>query len=558
MREGTNFMRLKSYLMIISTTTLGVSATHASQSKDVKKIDSAIIEQSSDFLKNFNAHPANAFSELKTYNEIAEMGSKAAWNEKTRSPASVPSEALMSIEYREMRDRFLNAKTDADIASLMNDLTDPAKFSKFPRDLQFFAARVRPVKAFAGMVYRMQKITSRTRMAQEMALGALRGILEQIHIRFADLGIDGSEDLHAVALFQYLTKPQAGYLSVCESEASLQNYFASHIYNEIKESAKIIEGMNLSDPIVMDAKLRFGIDSFGSAKNMQRFHFIGEGEKFAILARMHRRMAGLATFVAFDFRGFVDYRKELGQKYGWDVGNIFTPIGGLTREERVNVTKAGKFRKDFPNLFALKSTPTVKYEGPYAPLKDKMIPIGQSWTMAAYQHFHLSVGYVESAWKAFQNKEHGSSFVVDNELFEAQSDEITETIANMRGLTASLADAKSEFTLYSKVKKKAITVNFREFFVKPPQSLNDLLPTSFAKGEAGANSDSLVTRTVAGQKVSYRDYERGRAIGWNKKVYSNLFPEILNDKAQVDDYQGALISSRGGRMVSTALMSFVR
>ncbi|MGE0631665.1 MAG: hypothetical protein AB7O96_04615, partial [Pseudobdellovibrionaceae bacterium] len=70
-------------------------------------------------------------------------------------------------------------------------------------------------------------------------------------------------------------------------------------------------------------------------------------------------------------------------------------------------------------------------------------------------------------------------------------------------------------------------------------------------------SNAMVVTTINGKQTAYRDHTQGRATGWDQAAFKKIFPDLANGN-QVDENQKILMSSRGGRLASSVLFSFVR
>ncbi|MGE0633133.1 MAG: hypothetical protein AB7O96_12030 [Pseudobdellovibrionaceae bacterium] len=512
----------------------------------------------------------------KTYSNIDKLDTQVAETikiEKTRTPAnaSVASEGGMSPALKTLRNRYLNdVKTGADLGRLLNEMD--RNYDSYPDDAKFFAARLMPVQAFEGFAWKMLPIIRQSRMAQEAAVGILRGLSSQLNIRFPDNEND--------AVFQYMTQPQAGDATAFhgnfanlnvqfvpkgddKGERIMQMYMSRMMVGDpdspgkITQAIKRIEALNFSNnPIVMDAKVRFGDSMMDNNSDPKRFHFIGDAERYAVLSRMHRRMATLSVLLAYDFNGFIEYRQEIAHHLGVDIAkskaketaadalgerlaartglNHAFELQGLTRENRVGPNGV---IKSYPNLFKLRTDSQREYKGEFKALQGKALPIGNIYTIAAYHHLERSVDFMNASWKLMNSPGHTSSNILEVEFLGARDKEITEALKAMADMTPAASAPTGRYVLHSVIENKTVAVDLRNFFFYPPQNLQSLLPKSFDKGANGANkSNAMVVTTINGKQTAYRDHTQGRATGWDQAAFKKIFPDLANGY-QVDEIQ---------------------
>ncbi len=533
----TRFSNLSAVLLSTLLPIAGFAATHATQTKaaaldpftgmtQATEIDGILNEP-----EQVNALAKKFFSER---------------NNRTPDAAITLSERSLSDKYIEFEKRYFDEtkiKTPADFAALLEELDK--NYDGYPEDMKLLVARITPLRQMGGFFWRVIPILSKARMTQEIGSGALRAVYSQMAIKFPD-NVDK-------VVFQYLTQPQPGLLQQFTSERDLQVFAHVTLYPALKTSIKRIEGLNLAaKPVVFDARLRFGEDSFpGSSTN--RFHLVGEAERFTMLSRLHRRLFMIAVFCAYDLDGLMKYRAAVGKKLGVDVaalqelnplssyfGDAQAELGGITRETRVAMMKK------FPNLYKLRSAD-----------EPATTSFGKRAMVLAYSHFRMHVSYLSNAWKVLQKSGRAGTSVLDPEFFESRKEQIGDAMEVASNLVPK--DAAAAYPIHSNRlgSDNVVHVNVRNFFYNPPADLKNLLPNSFDKGDTRADKNGWIKAEVGGKSVIFRDYAKGRAIGWNVNEYKKLFPDAKNP-ADIATIERNLNSTLNGRLISGMLVPFVR
>lgn len=465
-------------------------------------------------------------------------------NNRTPDAAVTLSERNLSSKYIELEKRYFDEsriKTPADFAKLLEELD--TNYDTYPEDVKLLVARISPLRKMGGFFWRVLPMLNHARMAQEVGSGALRAVYAQMAIKFPD-NVDK-------VVFQYLTQPQEGLLEQFASERDLQVFAHLSLYPALKTSIKRIEKLNLTDkPVVFDARLRFGEDSFpGSSTN--RFHLVGEAERFTMLSRLHRRLFMIAVFVSYDLDGLMKYRAAIGKKMGVDVaglqelnpmssyfGGAQAEIAGLTRETRV------KMMSKYPSLYTLRSAN-----------EPASTSFGKRAMILAYNHFRMHVLYLTNAWQVLQKSGRAGNSVLDPEFFESRKEQIDEAMSVAVKLVPK--DVSEAYPIHSNRLGKIVHVNIRNFFYNPPTDLKKLLPTEFDKGDSRADKNGWIKAEVDHKPVIFRDYSKGRATGWNVAEYKKVFPDVRSPE-DVATVERTLNSTLNGRLISGMLVPFAR
>ncbi|MBL7715273.1 MAG: hypothetical protein JNL01_07360 [Bdellovibrionales bacterium] len=512
--------------------------------------------------------------EIASQEQIAKFTKDSIdWVKSKRSPAAAagsPSESLISKEFKGYRDRYLGAKKTSELVDLIDDLN--TNYSKLKEnDTKFFAARMLMIKSLGGVIWKMIPLIEKTRMAQEVAAGMLRGMYEQLDIRFPDA--------QNKVVFEYMTQPQAGDTEQFKTVSDIQDKLVmAKLYPAIISSIKKLEAIDLKkEPIVFDTALRFGDEEATITQSHHRYKWVGEAERFAMLARLHRRASNLLLFTAYDLNDFIPFRQTIAKKLGFDVvkGEVTgADIAGLDRKTRTAIAK----RYSFPLDSAVVSVKKIKVPAgfpnptPFGPAWVTLpfwvdgaskVVFGEQQSKAAYQHLSAAVTYGQSAFDAMvaESKDEGALSVIDPALFAGRKDQIKDALKTMRAMipevVAKDTATKAPYTLHDLSGGRKIVVDVKGFYYHPPRNLTELFPTQFDAGAGKSDKGGWVTVKVDGKETQYRDYSKGRAIGWNKAVYAKLFPGLPSGD-QVDDYQRILLRTCGARFLTSGLFGFVK
>ena len=476
---------------------------------------------------------------------IEKIKSGFEYESKNRSPADSGDPTLESTSktFQIYRTRYLSLKTTSELTQFLNDLeTNYASFKD--NDIKFFAARILPSKHMAGFFWRMIPLIRKNRMSQEVASGVLRGLYEQIAIRFP------SEQNKVV--FEYLTQPQNAYYDTFNSVDDIQKFVVNQFEPSLEKSIARLEQIKITTPIVMDTELRFGEDGFAATSSHKQFKWIGNAELSATISRLHKKCSSLLVFSAYSLNDYIAYRKEIARDLGIDTltSNDYFPITGLDRKTRVEILNK------YPHLFERITAPLV--------VKGKKVEYGKHQMVSAYFHLARSVFYIQTAWNQIaieaKNKHHLyniNASVIDPDLFGSKASEIDAAMENLSAMISPLNAKSSTFILHESIHGQKASVDLKSFYLNPPQNLHSLLPNEFSPGDPRANKGGWVTVSIGNTKTQYRDYSKGRATGWNKEAYHNLFPS-LTDGHDVDDYQRILLRTCGARYTSSLLFGFVK
>ena len=116
-------------------------------------------------------------------------------------------------------------------------------------------------------------------------------------------------------------------------------------------------------------------------------------------------------------------------------------------------------------------------------------------------------------------------------------------------LTAMEGMVKGPIEMRSFVTGKTLQVDLPSFYSNPPESLQNLLPTKFEQGPEFFQKKAAGSEEV----LKYRNYLKGRAIGWEISAFKPYFPGLKND-GDVAEAARILSQAWGGGLLAAPMM----
>ena len=485
--------------------------------------------------------------------------------ESKRRPAGsseVGTEDMLSKEYVQFRNQLLKSKSGADFEKAITTYNNNYKnIPNTARDLQFTIARLAAWLPMKGIIWRMTPMLHNTTTTQALLLASLKNFTEQVEINMPDS--------HVEAQMLFLTMPTADLLGKeFHTEGDFINFLATDVYQALKTAVERLSVIQMHNdgpsgkplPIVFDGKIRFGNNAFNNGyDDYERFKILGEAERTASIARIHRRMYSISTMAAYNWNGHLALRKEIGKKFGYASAKatLFEALPGvdntylnsITREERTSIIR------QYSKLYV-------------------RTPNGQSWMSRAYFHLHESGKYLAKTWDNIKNNTSDFVAQLDPEVFMARKEQVEAGIMNINKLVGAYGDGVSGRTkINGGLSGDEVEVDMKAFFEHSPEDFKKLLPIGFA-GNEDLDSlkklpeyKSLTTKkrdtmqiTFPGKKpVTFRNYMYGRATKWDTSAdaYGTLFPSLKGSE-DVATAMRILNEARGTRILTSGLTMFIR
>lgn len=533
--------------------TLVVSAKSLSKSKTTEPTSNI---ESSEYNQ---AVAMNA--ELLTDEMIIKLGKEAVAEEAKRKPSSegFGSEDQFSDEYVSFRDQFLKVKTGTEFYDLVSAYD--AKYDSLPTDLKYTVARIAPWLPLRGIFWRMTPLVHKNLMSQQMLVVTIKNMAEQMEINVPD------SHVQAQMLFLSLPVPDLMGKEI-NDEAGLVTYLSGEVLNSLQKSIKRLESLTKmmwkdskgkEHAIFYDAKLRFGRNAFNQTgyDDFERFKAIGNGERFAAIARVYRRAYNITFMKSYNWNGYLALREDIGSLFGMGLARatLFDTVSSnnqylrsVSRQARVN-----KFKK-YPKLLTLN-------------------PDGKQWMALSYSNLHKSGLYLEQAWESVQ-KNNSPLAMLDPDVFTGRSEQIELGLSNIKKLVGSSGrGASGETIITGAISGDEVVVNLKGFFENPPKDLKKLLPTQFNQNEdlkmvssekayskvKSVKNDIMEVSFPGKGATRFRNYLYGRAVAWDASAegYGVLFPKLSNGK-EVGEAMRILNEARGTRSVTSGITLFIR
>lgn len=416
-----------------------------------------------------------------------------------RKIANAVSEEMMSPEFRNFRDRFLKITTSEQYDAMLNELE--AGYSKYPTDMKYVAARMAPLKNLRGFLYKLTPVMEREKITHSYFLTVVRRMVAQMTLFFP---FD-----HADATFEYFAKPymeNGNLVSQYKTLREFQNHLGLGLYPSMIESANRIASLNFSkDKVIWDNKIMNGSESF--VDDIARFRILGEAERNATMFRLHRGMAFLNRFVAYNIENLMPYVKDMGKLYGID--GFFSEVDGAPSYVRVKVAR----KKKYKDLFTLSKN-------------------GKEWMTQSLGHIQESVKYLRLLNEELKDAPANSFARINPVRVAAWEREINSGLETLEAVVNGPTELRSPVT------GEVIQVNLPAFYTNPPSDMKKFLPIAWDTSSKTIKTDMKVKKTVFSKNdkkdvqvpVEYRNYYWGRPTAWNASYYKTYFPSIKNDQ----------------------------
>ncbi|OQW48182.1 MAG: hypothetical protein A4S09_13820 [Proteobacteria bacterium SG_bin7] len=497
--------------------------------------------------------------------------------DRTPSGAARPSEDLISPEMKKLRDKLISVRNGQALYDVLSDYNRRYESLKF-NDTKFVVARMSTLLPFRGFIWRAVPLAHKVVVTQEALLATVKNYAEQVMINSPKSQIKAHLNFLSLPPPEAFTDEEVRFTS----EGRLVAFLAGPVYDTLREAIRrlgklpmyVIQPDGSKTPMVFDAKIRWGEQAFtadDSYDSYDRFKIVGDAEKYATIARYHRRMAGISQLAAYNYQGHLKLREEIGRKFGIDIvkskSDIFSWgsdqddnfIDGVTREERVKIISGNKYT----GLYKKQS---------------------QEWMNSAYTNLEGAHISLTKAWDAIKHNNDKTSWdyqMLDPEVLVGRKEQIESGLSNMSIMFSSPGQP-----IKSAMSGDQLVVNLKGFYDSAPDDLKDLLPTqfdhnedadvvSFVKNSEGQlkfkdqKKSDIILMTKNKKTQPWRNYFYGRATGWSSEKYSKLFPCIggtggeecknhVNSKLTVADAMRILNETRGARMLATNITPFIR
>lgn len=413
---------------------------------------------------------------------------------------------LMSKEYKAFRTKFLTLKTPEELDAYLTELD--SKYDTYPDDLKLTVALITPWKVMKSFVYKTYPLATKEKITHS-------AIVTQILNTASFIKINLPTD-QWMAGFKYVTEPMS--LDVDQERIStveeLQSFVGEKVYPELLKSANRISKIKISEKMIWDNKLLYGVGSFSD--NFKRFKTFGEAERFAVLSSLHANMAAAARFQAYNVTDLVPFMKEIASLYGYDSA-LFSEVDGVTAKKIQNVLMKPKYK----NLFVLR-------------------PNGAQNMASAYKHMKESTRLGLISWTETRDRGADENDLFNSEFVTAMTTRVDRNAEIIERVMMGPTTLRSDLT------GEVIDVNFPNLYLNPIKDLKSLAPIAFEEGPKHIN------KLISNKKFQFRNYFYGRAIKWNESAYRNIFPELKSGE-NVSNYVRILNQSSGSELITSVV-----
>ncbi len=427
------------------------------------------------------------------------------------------------------------AKSADDLDKLLRTLDQNFTAGKYTEsDAKVLAAELLMAKPFRGIVYRGRNIfetsSGNARLTHAAMVTALRTSAAGLDVYLPTA--------QWKAGFNYSVEPtysqqdagcatEATWSSKCDirNGTTFQVWVRKEVLPQLVILNRTLNSVRFTKPVYIDNKIFFSDANFVSSKD--RFVRMGEAERMAMMSGVEAAMSSLYAINAFQFEGLFESADSLAKVYGFDA--TFSAQTS-TSQDRYNAVRK------YPGLFKYKA-------------QDPMAP---KFMDAAYKAMKSSLQNAHFAYLALNG--HQDDAEMQANLLDPRLVAPFARIINMGfqnsygavGISDQGADLGQGDVMSAVVNGEKVTIHMKNFFDNPPASLQDFMPTQFQSG------NEWLTKNVDGKPVKYRNYENGRATGWNYAVYSKYF-DGANSAADVARISRVLSQSWGGMPLAGAL-----
>jgi hypothetical protein len=431
-----------------------------------------------------------------------------------RKPASSSvDEKDLAEDFKAFRTKFLAVKTADELDALLVEAEK--NYDSYSPDLKYFVAQVELIRPYRAIVHRMRPLFEHTKSVHSVAVTTLKSMASNLRVY---LPTDQWE-----AGFAYVTVPSSdpALNTQFQSIREFQDFLVTTIPNLYRAMTRLnaLYKGGLQKPLVWDNKLFYGTGTFEDGLDRYRTHDFPE--LLTTMTSLRLTAHSILVFCAYNQNEFLDFFEDMGRLAGLNGFNFLTELG-VSAQERAKVWKKRKYQS-------------------FLTLSEN--DVGKQLMKEAFIHLKAAVFYTNTAWKHLDGKADSDYSVLSFGRFQMDRRAIELRLKNMMDMVNGPTSIRSPIT------GEVVDVNLPAFFSNPPSNLKQLLPTQFDK-----SPEFLSVKSTSGERVEYRNYFRGRAIGWDNGAWAPYFPSAAG---QSSDYMmkavRVLRQSWGGDYLSPVL-----
>ncbi|MCP4914836.1 MAG: hypothetical protein GY909_17085 [Oligoflexia bacterium] len=437
--------------------------------------------------------------------------------------------SLMSAEYKQMRDKVINASSADELHKMIIDVE--GKMDKLPADAKFLASVLVTLKPFRGIVYRMIPMVEKPRITHSFLRNQVKSMASNMRVYLPTE--------HWEAGFAYITQPymkkngevveqftKPGMFAKDKRSATekFQEHISTEVYAAIAQSARTIQDIKFEKPIVWDNKLVFGPESFQDEINENRYRYMQEGERRLALSSLHFGLHYITFFSAYDIEGSLKLSKDIGKLYGVDGF-----LGGPDSREGAPSYKVVKQVKKYKNLYTIRDG-------------------GANFMDLSFRHLTEGVRQLRLAREEVRNEAPGRLFVINAARVDPWDENFEKTMANIECAVEDVEGSSKVCSVRSAITSEVVKVDLRNFYMNPPSDLKSFMPIGWNTSKTKIKDKKL--------GVTYPNYFWGHPTKWDGSAYAPYFPEA-NTNSDMRKYARVLRQGWGGEMFGAPIAMFV-
>lgn len=513
----------------------------------------------------------------------------------SRSPATSGNwESLMSAEMKNLRHELLtitssemmdkkisaiSAKLEMQDAALkkeeatLNPGRKPGErgyvkaiYKGEDRDFRYFAAQIVPMKCLRGGVWKFTPIAEKSRFIDSMLVSSVYSLAQSMQIMTPSVDDiadpvkqeeekkSGEANISKYA-FDYITLPYEGATLFAEG-IDLQEHLMNSCYRELEKSVWRIDRMDLSEPIVWDNKMFFGVGTFPN--DLDRYKKLGEAERHFSLAMKYTGMHFISFFRSYSVKNYFATLSKFGEARFRDA---FPELmqRGFNGIDGVNLRDRAKILREAGPTFTL-------------------LPDGAKFLKDyAWPSLKMAITHFDLVWKEVKDRPADQSRIINPAFLNAFGRATDESLKNWMAMT------KGPVRLSSRITNRSILFDLSAFYTNPDKRVRDLrafLPKadSFRTNvkpffentystyirDVASNKNVEVVKTngriAQGSTLQYKKYRNwyyGGATAWDVNTWRVIFPE-LKDSNEIPQTLRTMSQAWGGSAMALPLFQFVR
>lgn len=439
---------------------------------------------------------------LTSYPDEAEFNKVFAdWQNLKRAPASASfGENDLTPGFKEYRTELLQVKSADQLEAFIKKYN--GKYDQLDPHTQYFVAQLVPFQIFRGILWKLRPIVETgivggsetgSRATHSAVVSALRATAANIE---AYLPTDQWR-----AGFQYIAEPTSSmskadqFSTMSQFQAALVTKLAPLLAQTALRLSAILKKMPANKVFAWDSKINYGSGSFDDGLNRYIGH--GQAEVRSTYAMVLFQIHNVFVWSSYNVDALPKVEGEIGKLYGID-GFFPGQDLGVTSQDRI--TKLKEFQQ--AGFMAFDNTN------------------GPTYMLKAGGYLRKAVDAAVEVQRLLNGRNGDPAFALNPIFFRNEASPLLgKGVDKLKNLL------KGPGEVHSGITGETVTVNLAAFYSQPPsnlpkKSLMDLLPSAF--DTSGQPEPEI--KNEKGEVLKYRNYLRGRPIGWENDTWSTYIP----------------------------------